>query len=141
MARSEESGQIGMSMRMLVSLSAVLGSSIPGLALAHHSTEVFYNRARTVEFVAVLEKLDMINPHVWFHFQERMGDGRIKRWRVEADHPNLIRRGMLEQFGGALDFETGKTYTVRVEPAWTSQEGDGYLKSLVFPNGYVFTCC
>jgi hypothetical protein len=128
-------------MRMMVTLAAALGPVATPSALAHHSTEVFYDRARTVEFVAVLQRLDMINPHVWFHFDERSGDGRIKRWRVEADHPNLIRKGLIDQFGGVLEFETGKTYTVRIEPAWSSHEGDGYLKALVFPNGTVYTCC
>jgi hypothetical protein len=133
--------QGGFGMRMLALLSAVVLLANPGLSLAHHSTEVFYDRARTVEFFGVLQRLDMINPHVWFHFDETLRDGRVKRWRVEADHPNLLRRGLVEQFGGVLEFETGKTYTVRIEPAWTTHDADGYLKSVVFPNGTIFTCC
>jgi hypothetical protein len=128
-------------MRMTVSLTAAVALGAPAIAVAHHSTEVFYDRARTVEFVAVLQRLDMVNPHVWFHFDERSSDGRIKRWRVEADHPNLIRRGLQDIYGGLLEFEAGQTYTVRVEPAWNNHEGDGYLKSLIFPNGIVYTCC
>jgi hypothetical protein len=61
---------------------------------------------------------------------------------VEADIPGQIRRGLLMQFGTVREFETGKTYTVQIEPAWTStHDSDGYLKALIFPDGSVFTCC
>ena len=129
-----------MTVRLVSAVATTLAVGSSGPALAHHSTEVFFDRTRTVEFVGILQKLDMINPHAWFHFQEIMGDGQIKAWRVEADPPNLIRRGTIQQFGFSLDFETGKKYTVRIEPSWDNTT-EGYLKSLILPDGSVFTCC
>jgi len=129
-----------MNRRLASVLPAVLAFAAP--AGAHHSTEVFYDRARTVEFTGVLVKMDMINPHSWFQFEETGADGKTKLWRIEADHPNLIRRALLQQFGAAnLEFEPGIRYTVRIEPAWSVHDADGYLKSLVLPSGAVFTCC
>jgi hypothetical protein len=128
-----------MNLRLASVLPAVVALAAP--AAAHHSTEVFYDRARTVEFTGVLVKIDLINPHSWFQFEETKADGRTKLWRIEADHPNLVRRGILQQFGGNLEFEPGIKYTVRIEPAWSTHDADGYLKSLVLPSGAVFTCC
>jgi hypothetical protein len=113
----------------------------PGPLTAHHSTEVFYDRNRTVEFVGILKKLDMVNPHTWFHFQETTSDGQTKMWLIEGDPPTLIRRGMVTSFGVALDFAMEQPYTVRIEPAWRTHEADGYLKGLTLPDGRVFTCC
>jgi hypothetical protein len=119
-----------------------LAASLPAPVLAHHSTEVFYDRSRMVEFVGILQRMDMVNPHAWFHFQETLGDGQTRIWSVEADIPSQIRRGILQQFGAPREFETGKKYIVRIEPAWAAtHDGDGYLKALIFPDGSVFNCC
>ncbi len=93
-----------------------------------------------VEFVGVLQKVDMINPHAWFHFNEVAQDGQIKAWRVESDGPGQIRRTMMQQFGVMIEFEVGKTYKVQVEPG-RANEADGYLKALIFPDGVTFHCC
>ncbi len=122
---------------LLVGIAALGGAP----AAAHHSTEVFYDHTKTLEFVAVLQRVDMINPHIWLHFRSLNSDGSARVWRIEADHPSLIRRGMLAQFGREVEFESGQSYTVRVEPAWNTHDADGYLKSIVFPNGSTFTCC
>ena len=140
MARRTVPGQYPPSMRLALVLSTALWLIFPGSAFAHHSTEGLFDRSRTVEFVGILEKIDMINPHAWFHFDEVMGDGQVKAWQVESDGPGQIRRSMLLQFGVMIELEVGKKYTVRVEPARAS-EGDGYLKAVVFADGSVFTCC
>jgi hypothetical protein len=131
---------MGRRMRFLIPLPLALGLSVPTQASAHHSTEGLYDRARTVEFVGILQRLDMINPHVWFHFNEVAADGTIRKWRVEADGPGQIRRTLMQQFGVVREFEEGKTYKVQVEPGYAN-ETDGYLKALTFGDGAVFNCC
>jgi hypothetical protein len=119
--------------------AGALALMIPGCALAHHSTDALFDRSKTVEFTGILETFDMINPHVWFHFYEVLGDSQIKEWSIESGAPTQIRRSIIEQFG-SLEFEVGKKYTVKIAPA-RANEADGYLKALTFPDGSVFTCC
>ncbi len=96
-----------MTVRLVPTIAVLLGLTVSTAALAHHSTEVFFDRAKTVEFVGRLVKVDLINPHSWFRFEEVVPGGPAKMWTIEADHPSLIRRGILQQFGGSLEFETG----------------------------------
>jgi hypothetical protein len=130
---------MALTMRFLAPLPLALGLSIP-VADAHHSTEGLYDRSRTIEFVGILQRLDMINPHAWFHFEEVAADGTVRAWRVEADGPGQIRRTLMQQFGVMREFEEGKTYKVQVEPGRAS-DTDGYLKALIFADGTVFNCC
>jgi hypothetical protein len=117
-----------------------LASAIPGVTFAHHSTEALFDRSRTVEFIGILSKVDIINPHSWWRFDEYRADGTyVREWMVEGGAPSQIRRAIIEGFG-SLEFETGKKYTVKVNPG-RANEADGYLRSLVFPDGTVFTCC
>ena len=99
-----------------------------------------FDRSRTVEFIGILNKVDIINPHSWWRFDEYRADGTyVREWMVEGGAPSQIRRAIIEGFG-SLEFETGKKYTVKVNPG-RADEADGYLRSLVFPDGTVFTCC
>jgi hypothetical protein len=128
-----------MKTRPAVAIPLVLGLTIPGLAVAHHSTEALFDRSRTVEFVGILNKVDIINPHSWFRFDEYRDGSYVREWSVEGGAPSQIRRAIIEEFG-SLEFEVGKKYTVTVLPG-RADEADGYLKKLVFPDGSVFTCC
>jgi hypothetical protein len=128
-----------MKARLAVTASLAFGLTLPEIAFAHHSTEALFDRTQSVEFVGVLNKVDIINPHSWFRFDEYRDGNFVKEWSVEGGAPSQIRRAIIEEFG-SLEFEVGKKYTVKVAPA-RSNEADGYLKSLVFPDGSVFTCC
>ena len=126
--------------RFALAVPLALWLSIPSITFAHHSTEALFDRSRTVEFIGILNKVDIINPHSWFRFDEYRADGTyVREWAIEGGAPSQIRRAIIEGFG-SLEFETGKKYTVKVNPA-RGDEADGYLRSLVFPDGTVFTCC
>jgi len=128
-----------MTMRIAVALIATLSTAVPGLAFAHHSTEALFDRSQTVEFDGVLGKVDIINPHSWFRFDEYRDVTFVREWSIEAGAPSQIRRAIIEQFG-SLEFEVGKKYKITVYPG-RSDEADAYLKKLIFPDGSVFTCC
>ena len=128
-----------MNTRFAVAVLTAAGLTVPGLASAHHSTEALFDRSRTIEFVGVLNKVDIINPHSWFRFDEYQDGTFVKEWSVEGGAPSQIRRAIIEEFG-SLEFEVGKKYKVTVSPG-RADEADGYLKKLVFPDGSVFTCC
>ena len=126
-------------MRMIFAVLVAYGVAAPGASFAHHSTEALFDRSRSIEFDAVLEKVDIVNPHSWFRFDEYRDGNFVKEWAVEGGAPSQIRRAIIEEFG-SLEFEVGKKYKVTVSPG-RSDEADGYLRKLVFPGGSVFTCC
>lgn len=103
---------------------------------AHHSIQVQYDRSLTVEFVGILSSFYLINPHVWYFFNEARADGTTKEWAIEAGPPSEMRRAIVAQFG-SLEMEPGKKYTVQVAPNRT-EPLSGFLKSLLLPSGAWF---
>jgi uncharacterized protein DUF6152 len=126
-------------LRWISAVCLLVAPALWGPTLAHHSTAGLFDRSKTIEFVAILEKVDIINPHSWFRFFEYTGESQGKEWSVEGGAPGQIRRAIIESYG-SLEFEVGKKYKVKINPG-IANEADGYLRELVFPDGSVLTCC
>lgn len=59
-----------------------------GSALAHHSTEPFYDRTKSVEVSGKITKFVFMNPHAFIHFQSADGVD----WQIELGAPISLRR-------------------------------------------------
>jgi hypothetical protein len=120
---------------VLVATGFLVSAAAP--VAAHHSIDVEYDRSKTVIFEGTLTRADVINPHAWLHFTERLPDGTSRTWAVEAAAPAGLRHYML---GKPVAFELGVRYTVSVAPS-RHKAAFGWLRSLTFPDGRVLACC
>ena len=62
---------------------------------AHHSFSAEFDREKPIHFVGTLTKMELVNPHAWFHVDVKGPDGKVSSWMIEAGTPNvLFRRGV-----------------------------------------------
>jgi hypothetical protein len=87
---------------------------------AHHSFSSEFALDKPVHLTGVLTKVELVNPHAWFHVDVTSPDGTVKSWMIEAGTPNvLFRRGV-----------TKKSVTVGTEVVVDGfQAKDGSLKA------------
>ena len=117
----------------LVALMALSLTAAPTPAVAHHALAAEFDFAKRGEFVGVLTKFAIINPHVRWYFDVKQPDGSVKKWELTAGSPSTLRdNGMLRIF------TTGTTYKVTYMPA---RNGDpvGRVIDFIFPDGRTVT--
>ena len=117
----------------LVTLVALSLMMAPKPAVAHHALAAEFDFAKRGEFVGVLTKFAIINPHVRWYFDVKQPDGSVKKWELTAGSPSTLRdNGMLRIF------TTGTTYKVTYMPA---RNGDpvGRVIDFIFPDGRTVT--
>ena len=117
----------------LVALVALSLTAAPKPAVAHHALAAEFDFAKRGEFVGVLTKFAIINPHVRWYFDVKQPDGSVKKWELTAGSPSTLREnGMLRIF------TTGTTYKVTYMPA---RNGDpvGRVVDFIFPDGRTVT--
>jgi hypothetical protein len=62
---------------------------------AHHAFSAEFDVTKPMTLKGTLVKWEMVNPHSWFHIDERKPDGAIVNWMIEGGSPNqLIRLGV-----------------------------------------------
>ena len=73
-----------------------LGVMLAGGALrAHHAFSAEFDVAKPMTLRGPLVKWEMVNPHSWFHIDEKKPDGKVVNWMIEGGSPNqLIRLGV-----------------------------------------------
>src|ERR1041384_458179 len=85
-------------------ISLALGLAGAGLLLAsaplwaHHAFAAEFDANKPVKLQGTITKVELINPHSWFHIDVKGPDGTITSWMVEGGSPNaLIRRGVTKE--------------------------------------------
>jgi hypothetical protein len=84
---------------LLASLVAAGALAMPTNLTAHHSVQNEFDVNQVVVKTGILRKIDWINPHAWFHFEEIDANGQIVRnengvpivWSLETTGPNGLR--------------------------------------------------
>ena len=70
----------------------LLVAAVP--ALAHHAFSSEFDVKKPIHFTGVITKVELVNPHAWFHIDVTGPDGKVTSWMIEAGTPNvLLRRG------------------------------------------------
>ena len=64
---------------------------------AHHAFSAEFDAAQPVQLRGTIARVELINPHSWFHIDVTEEDGTVTRWMIEAGTPNaLFRRGVTQ---------------------------------------------
>jgi hypothetical protein len=75
-----------------VACAALFVAAVP--AWAHHAFSAEFDVKKPIHFTGVITKVELVNPHAWFHVDVKGPDGKVTSWMIEAGTPNvLLRRG------------------------------------------------
>jgi len=102
-----------------------------GTTEAHHAVQAQFDVSKTITFEGVLQRVDWVNPHAWFHFEVTKEDGSKEIWSTETVGPNGLRRlGLSDR----RLFKIGDTYKVEINPD-RSGRPLGFTLAFTFPDG------
>jgi len=83
---------MGSKLAIAVAGAILLSGAVP--ALAHHAFSSEFDVKKPIHFTGVITKVELVNPHAWFHVDVTGPDGKVTSWMIEAGTPNvLLRRG------------------------------------------------
>jgi len=81
---------------VIVLLGLLLLAAAP--VWAHHAFASEFDAARPLKLRGTIKKVELINPHSWFHIDVKGDDGKVTTWMIEGGSPNgLIRQGVTQQ--------------------------------------------
>jgi len=78
-------------MSMLV-LAAVVALPLGQSAIAHHSFDAEFDRAKPVTLKGSVTKVEWGNPHIWIFIDVKDENGTLSNWGVEGGAPNALFR-------------------------------------------------
>ena len=109
-----------------VFLILIFGAS---LASAHHAVQAQFDVKDVQTFTGVMTKVELINPHPYFHLDVEQTDGQIVNWSIESVALNALR-----QMGLIKQLQVGLEYTVEYHPA-RNGETLGLMTAITLPSG------
>jgi len=81
---------------MLLTTTLLLTATAP--IWAHHAFYAEFDNAKPLKLRGTVTKVELINPHSWFHINVKGDDGKVTAWMIEGGSPNaLIRMGYTQQ--------------------------------------------
>ena len=116
--------------------SSVCGGVVTLLAVfsvstgwAHHAVQAQFDVQELRTLTGVMTKVELINPHPYFHVDVASADGQTQSWAIESVALNALRQaGLLKQL------QTGREYTIEVHPA-RNGEPIALMVAITLPDG------
>jgi hypothetical protein len=118
-----------MQRRYLASLAAgIVLAALP--ARAHHAFAAEFDETKPVKLQGKITKVELINPHSWFHIDVKNPDGTTTSWMVEGGSPNALFRLGFKQSSVPVGAEI-------VIEGYQAKDGANRAvgKDFVFPDG------
>ena len=104
-------------------------------AVAHHGVEGEFDTSRAVTLKGVVERVDWINPHIYFTLAVARPDGSVERWQLESVPVAFARTAGLTKesmMGGGKPVEV-TAYLGRA----TGRERYAFAKIVKFADGHI----
>jgi hypothetical protein len=74
-------------------LVLLFAAAVP--VVAHHAFTAEFDADQPIQLRGIIAKVELINPHSWFHIDVTGEDDTVTRWMIEGGTPNtLFRRGV-----------------------------------------------
>jgi hypothetical protein len=110
---------------------AAMGLAWVGTVGAHHSVNAQFDVTTNLATKAVLTKVELINPHVYFHFviTEK---GKPHDISLETGAPIALQRAGLSVRD---NLKVGETYKIFYSPARNGSKDLGLLWAMTLPDG------
>lgn len=99
------------------------------IASAHHAVQSQFDVANVRTLTGVMTKVELINPHPYFHMDVQAQDGDVVSWAIESVALNALR-----QAGLLKELQVGREYTVEAHPA-RSGEAIALMVAITLPDG------
>ena len=64
---------------------------------AHHAFTSEFDAEQPIQLRGIVAKVELINPHSWFHIDVEGEDGTVTRWMIEGGTPNTLFRNGVTQ--------------------------------------------
>ena len=74
----------------MLGASILVAATIP--AVAHHSFDAEFDRAKQVTLKGTVTKVEWMNPHVWIYLDVPDANGKPVKWQCEYGAPNALKR-------------------------------------------------
>src|SRR5215475_6835750 len=114
----------------VVSLTAIVATTLTASALAHHSFAMF-DAQKTVTMQGTVKEFEWVNPHSWLRFtvtDEKSGKPVV--WAIELSSPGrLVTMGMR-----ADSVKAGDAVSVTIHPMKDGTRGGQFIQA-VLPGG------
>src|SRR5262245_31470839 len=115
-------------------VSLVVALAVSGVALtAHHSVAVTYDTDKLVSLAGVIQKVEVVNPHVKLDLESTGEDGAATTWTMEMAPPGGLKRK-------GFDFELIRAGQRVVIESWLRKDGkkEANGRTLVLKDGRRF---
>jgi hypothetical protein len=114
--------KLGIGVLLIVPLQASIG-------WAHHAVQAQFDVQEVKTFTGVMTKVELINPHPYFHMDIQNADGETESWAIESVALNALR-----QAGLLKELQAGREYSVEAHPARNGR-AIALMVAITLPNG------
>ena len=98
-------------------------------SFAHHAVQAQFDVDNVQSFVGTMTRVELINPHPYFHLDVETENGEVVNWAIESVALNALR-----SMGLIKELRAGLEYTVEYYPA-RNGELMGLMTAITLPSG------